>query len=287
RCTRRPRRRGGPSAPARVAKHAARGPRTVLEVGSSKEAPPRRRRWIKSPRRSSMPWVWSACSWVKSTASSQFTSASRSCSRKSGEVSIRTLVTPRPLRRSTKSDVRRRRFLGLFGLQAPQPSAGRGTPPEEPDPRIVKLAAMSHASSSCRPLVRAGRLRRDFSEQTKKVLARLPSNRVQRYAARFSHNKRRLNHIGRLIALSPIPAGSQIGGIGLEQDALRRKALRNRAKLIRFFEGHNPRERYEETERDRPPREIATACEAVQHGGESSPPRFLLQYACHILVRLT
>src|SRR5262249_58682934 len=81
--------------------------------------------------------------------------------------------------------------------------------------------------------------------------------------------------------------GSKMGGIGLEQDALGRKALRNRAKLIRFFEGHNPRERYEETERDRPLREIATAGEAVQDGGESSPPRFLLQYACHILVRLT
>ena len=85
-------------------------------------------------------------------------------------------------------------------------------------------------------LVRAGRLRRHFSEQAKKVLARLPSNRVQRYVARFSHNLCRLNNIGRLIALSTIPAGSQIGGIGLEQDALRRKALRNRAKLIPMLE---------------------------------------------------
>ena len=41
-------------------------------------------------------------------------------------------------RRSTRSEVRRRRFFGLFGSQSPQPSAGRGTPPEEPQPRIVK-----------------------------------------------------------------------------------------------------------------------------------------------------
>src|SRR6516165_3850231 len=41
---------------------------------------------MKSPRRSSMPWVWSACSWVKSTASSQSTSASRSCSRRLGQL---------------------------------------------------------------------------------------------------------------------------------------------------------------------------------------------------------
>jgi len=33
----------------------------------------------------------------------------------------------------------------LAGSHAPQPSAGRGTPPEEPEPRIVKLAVMPHA----------------------------------------------------------------------------------------------------------------------------------------------
>jgi hypothetical protein len=54
-------------------------------------------------------------------------------------------VTPAPLRRSTNSEVRRRRFLGLRGSQAPQPSAGRGTPPEEPEPRMVTLAVMAQA----------------------------------------------------------------------------------------------------------------------------------------------
>ena len=38
----------------------------------------------KKPRRSSMPWVWSACSWVISTPSSQSALAPISCSRKSG-----------------------------------------------------------------------------------------------------------------------------------------------------------------------------------------------------------
>ncbi len=80
--------------------------------------------------------------------------------------------------------------------------------------------------------------------------------------------------------------GRQVGRIGLEQDALRRKALRNGTKLIRFLEGHDPGERYKETNRDRPSREIAAACEAMQHRGESALPRFLLQYARHILVRL-
>ncbi len=39
---------------------------------------------------------------------------------------------------STSSEVRRRRFFGLLGSQAPQPSAGRGTPIDDPQPRMVK-----------------------------------------------------------------------------------------------------------------------------------------------------
>src|SRR5436853_3381569 len=51
-------------------------------------------------------------------------------------------VTPALPRRSTRNEVRRRRFLGLFGLQSPQPSAGRGTPPDEPQPRMVNFRDM-------------------------------------------------------------------------------------------------------------------------------------------------
>src|SRR5262245_50752303 len=53
-------------------------------------------------------------------------------------------VTPALARRSTRNEVRRRRFLGLFGLQSPQPSARRGTPPEEPQPRMVNFRDISY-----------------------------------------------------------------------------------------------------------------------------------------------
>src|SRR5262245_16124812 len=244
---------------------------------------------MKSPRRSSMPWVWSACSCVKRTASSQSTSASRSCSRRSGEVSTNTRVTPAPLRRSTRSDVRRRRFLGLLGLQAPQPSAGRGTPPEEPEPRIVKLAVMAPCAQGLRrppERVRAGRLWPDFAEQAKKVLARLPGNRLQRDAADFGQDLGGLDHISRLIALSPIRTGGEIGRIRLDQEAVRRQALRDRTRFVRPLESYDPGKRDEETERNRAAREIVAAREAMQDRGEGALPRFLLQYSRHVLVRL-
>jgi len=65
------------------------------------------------------------------------------CSRRSGEVSITIRViprSPRPLeeQRATAAAV----FFGLLGSQAPQPSAGRGTPAEDPQPRTVSVSVM-------------------------------------------------------------------------------------------------------------------------------------------------
>src|SRR5690348_18210552 len=57
--------------------------------------------------------------------------------RSSGEVSTSTRVVPAPVDCSTRIEQRRRRFFGLSGLQSPQPRAGRGTPPDEPQPRMV------------------------------------------------------------------------------------------------------------------------------------------------------
>ena len=94
-----------------------------------------------------MPCVWSACSCVKSTASSRLTPASRSCSRRSGEVSTSTVVVPASPVRSTRMEQRRRRFFGLAGSQAPQPEPTRGTPPDEPQPRMVTVSVMRRAVS--------------------------------------------------------------------------------------------------------------------------------------------
>ena len=51
---------------------------------------------------------------------------------------------PGPMR-STSSEQRRRRLRGSSGSQAPQPMPIRGTPPEEPQPRIVNRRLMRHA----------------------------------------------------------------------------------------------------------------------------------------------
>ena len=42
---------------------------------------------------------------------------------------------------------RRRRFFGSVGSHAPQPKAGRGTPPDEPQPRMVNFNVMRGAVS--------------------------------------------------------------------------------------------------------------------------------------------
>src|SRR5262245_24966447 len=210
-----------------------------------------------------MPWVWSACSWVKSTPCSQSTSASSSCSRRSGEVSTSTRVTPAPLRRSTSSDVRRRRFLGLPGSQAPQPRAGRGTPPEEPEPRIVKRSVMPHACSDSRRLrskpLAAGHPARDLAKELEEVLARLPRNLLGRSGAGLGQDAGGLDHECRLVALAAMAARGEIRRVGLDHDALRRQRLRDGAQLVRLLEGQDAGEGDEKPERDRAVRELATA----------------------------
>ena len=70
------------------------------------------------------------------------TRAASSCSRRSGGVSTSTVVRPCLPNRSTSSAQRRRRFFGLAGSQLPQTLPTRGTPPEEPQPRMVKRMLM-------------------------------------------------------------------------------------------------------------------------------------------------
>src|SRR5262249_43989066 len=56
--------------------------------------------------------------------------------------------------------------------------------------------------------------------------------------------------------------------------------------LVRFFEGEDAGEGDEEAEGDRMSGKLAAAGEAMQHRGESSPARFLLQYPRHVRVSL-
>src|SRR4051812_36042988 len=169
-----------------------------------------------------MPWVWSACSWVKSTPSSESTSASRSCSRRSGDVSTSAGGPPASPRRSTSSDVRRRRFLGLPGSHAPQPSAGRGTPPEEPQTRIVNFMVMRTQlpRGGLRKGVCAGFGTRGLAEEAKEILGGLAGDLIGRYRPRLGQNFGRLDYVGGLVSLPSILAGSQIRRVGLDQNAV-------------------------------------------------------------------
>src|SRR5438445_9390564 len=139
-----------------------------------------------------MPWVWSACSWVRNTASMWSTLVESNCSRRSGEVSITMRVVPSLDVCSTSSEQRRRRFLGLLGSQAPQPSAGRGTPAEEPQPRIVSVSVM-----------RLPILSFHLGEQAKEVFGGLARDLLERHVARLVEHLCDLDHIGGLVAFPP------------------------------------------------------------------------------------
>ena len=104
----------------------------------------RRRLRTNSGRRSSMPWVWSACSWVISTPSSQSTFGVEQLLAQVGRAVDQNAREPclAPARVQPARAQRRRRFFGLFGSQSPQPSATRGTPIDEPQPRMVKVKLM-------------------------------------------------------------------------------------------------------------------------------------------------
>src|SRR5882757_2337073 len=105
-------------------------------------------------------------------------------------------VVPWPDVCSTSREQRRRRFLGLWGSQAPQPSAGRGTPAEEPQPRIVSVSVM-----------RLLLLRFHLGEQAEEVFAGLARDLFKRHAARLGEHLRDFDHIGRLVAFAPKLAG--------------------------------------------------------------------------------
>src|SRR6266702_3828520 len=153
-----------------------------------------------------------------------------SCSRRSGAVSMTMRVVPWPDTCSTISEQRRRRFLGLLGSQAPQPSAGRGTPAEEPQPRIVSVSVMRLPTSSFH-----------LGEQAEEVFACPARDLLERHAARLSKYLCDLDHIGRLVAFAPELAGRKIGRVCFNQNTVGRQFGRERAQGLRLLEGQDAR----------------------------------------------
>ena len=106
-------------------------------------APPRPR-WARASRpvlrnlRSSMPWVWSAWSWVKSTASSRLISASSSCC-----AQIRRGVDQHAGAAAARQGPRRAGAgcADWPGCSRPRSCPTSGTPPEPPQPSTVTFIA--------------------------------------------------------------------------------------------------------------------------------------------------
>ena len=124
-------------------------------------------------RKSSSPCVWSAWSWVMSTASRRGTEAPSICSRKSGEVSITTRVTAWPASSAARSaacsisaEQRRRRLRGLDGSHKPQSPFARGTPPDEPLPSMVRRVTLLMAAS------RGQTMRRNYPSSASRIPSR-------------------------------------------------------------------------------------------------------------------
>ena len=124
--------------------------------------------------------------------------------------------------RSTSSEQRRRRFFGLFGSQAPQPSATRGTPIDEPQPRMVKVRLMR----------RPPRLRGTLLNSRKKfsVVCRAISSAETPRVSRQHFGG--LDDEGRLVALAAIRQRREIRRIGFDQDAVGRQSSR-RCRAVR------------------------------------------------------
>ena len=109
-------------------------------------------------RRSSMPCVWSAWSCVKSTPSS---ASARTLKQLLAQIGRGVDQHASCGRRSTdaldEAEQRRRRFFGFAGSHAPHMVPMRGTPPDEPQPRIVDAvahaAAVSAAARAAAPCV--------------------------------------------------------------------------------------------------------------------------------------
>ncbi len=215
----------------------------------------------QSGLRSSMPCVWSAWGWLKRTPSSRLTSAPISCSRKSGDVSTSTVVAPSAPKRSTSTEQRRRRFFGLAGSQAPHPSPTRGTPPDEAQPRMVSRsvnATIRQPAAACREPA-AACLRRPSGQPLKDCVgvgARRLGQRFGRDSARLGDHARRGDHEGRLVAAAAMGRRREIGGVGLDQNAVERNVAGDGAQILRLLERHHAGKRDHEPEAERGLREL-------------------------------
>ena len=152
-------------------------------------------------RRSSIPWIWSAWGGCKGPR------PVRPRPHQQLRHHVGAGVDQHPggaviARSSTRSEQRRRQFFGFQGSQSPQRSPRRGTPPDDPQPRIVARIIGGPGEKAGRNSPWSGRRIRPH-----------PSPAPRRRRGQYGRH-RPVRCGGRDAAAAPD------GGVGLDQDAV-------------------------------------------------------------------
>jgi hypothetical protein len=95
-------------------------------------------------RKSSMPWIWSACVWVYNTASIRCRFSRKACCRRSGPLSI---SSTSPLGVCSTAELRVRRLRRSDDVQVVQLHPMTGVPALEPHPRMVSCTVAPDGTS--------------------------------------------------------------------------------------------------------------------------------------------
>jgi hypothetical protein len=112
----------------------------------------------------------------------------------------------------------------------------------------------------------------------------LPGDVLQRYSAGLGKDLRNFDDVSRFVALAAELAGREIGRVGLDHDAVRRKLGGQRAQGLRLLEGQDTGERDRETQGDRLDRKLAPARIAMQHRTKGPLGDLLFEDAAAILI---
>ncbi len=201
---------------------------------------------------------------------------------------MRTLVRPPSPSRSTRIEQRRRRLRGSFGSQAPQPLPTRGTPPDEPQPRIRRVSVAIRISRSGRIAGREARvtpLRRGPVEQAEEIRRGDAGDLLFAHLQGGGESARGVGGIGRLVGAPAVGLGGEERRVGLHEDpvaghlrAMSRKSCERRKVTM-------PRRR--RTGRSPPlPRPAGPRREAMQHRPKRRLGHLLRQHLFHVRVRV-
>ena len=178
-------------------------------------------------RRSSMPCSWSAWSWVIRTPSSRPILAASNCSRKSGDVSTRTLVSPSAdfANQDGASAAAVFRIGGIAGAPISRFAAPprRGTPPEEPQPRMREF--QGHAGGFT------------LENRRKKLSVVAAASSSARHAFQLRQHPGGMDDKGGLVGLAPMRHGREERRVGLHQQAVQRHRLDDIAQGAGVLEG--------------------------------------------------